>query len=269
MSAFDNPLPLNKLPRSAGGFDGDQLLISTDQSILRQGTWSSTPTGNFYSLVGNQPIMAYWSHNTGLDQNGNFLPRDEADYCSIFAFCEDNTIRLYGAPSAARHTLPAWTLSATFNMITGSITPSSTGGIIGTFTNNNVTAGGVGEYVTGTAAPGAVSLTTATSATVTSISLSAGDWDVDGVVNYTPGATTSITIIGQGASSTAATLGAQDTYTREAYPATIPTAIVETKQIPTQRFSLASTTTIYLVAQATFTASTLTAGGTIRARRVR
>lgn len=141
--------------------------------------------------------------------------------------------------------------------------------ITATQTNDNAAAGVIGELVTATAALAAVSLTTAVAVNITSISLTAGDWDVTGAINFTPAATTSITILGGGASTTTGTLGAQDTFFQDATAAQIPTAVVSTKVIPTQRISIAGTTTVFLVARATFTASTLTGGGTIRARRIR
>lgn len=141
---------------------------------------------------------------------------------------------------------------------------------LGTTTNDAAIAGGVGELLSGTVATGAsVSLTTATAANITSVSLTAGDWDVTSVVDYNPGATTSITQLSQGVSSTTATLGAQDTFSQTSVAANVPGANVIALPTPVTRISLAATTTIYLVAKATFTVSTLTAFGTIRARRVR
>ena len=136
-------------------------------------------------------------------------------------------------------------------------------------TNDNAVAGTIGEYISATAAPGAVALTTGVSANVTSISLTAGDWDVTGLTNFTPGATTNITQYGSGPSSTTAALGAQDTYAQIVTAAQVTGANIIDLPLPTVRFSLAGTTTIFLVARASFTVSTLTAGGTIRARRAR
>lgn len=143
------------------------------------------------------------------------------------------------------------------------------GRFVGTATNDDAPAGDVGEVLSTTVAPATVSLTSTTAANVASVALTPGDWDVSGVVNYTPNAITSVTVMSQGASATTATLGAQDTYSTDANAAEIPGANVITKVIPTQRFKLASLTTVYLVALAVFTANTLTAGGTIRARRMR
>lgn len=142
----------------------------------------------------------------------------------------------------------------------------------GTTTNNNAPAGDIGEVVTGSLAVGsATALVTATTKTIISISLTAGDWDVDGVVDFNEGATTSTTLLLFGASSTDNTLGADDTYASYVFvtAGAVTTAGNYRCVIPTQRFSISVTTTVYLVAQATFTVSTMTGYGTIRARRMR
>ncbi|MGH7755288.1 MAG: LamG-like jellyroll fold domain-containing protein [Vulcanimicrobiaceae bacterium] len=141
-------------------------------------------------------------------------------------------------------------------------------GTSGTITNDNATAGFVGEVISSVLPVGTpVTLTTATTANVTSIFLTAGDWDVTGVVDYIPAAATT-TNFKQGSSSTSATLGGQDSYTQVPLSTTAFSTTVGL-EIPTQRYSLAGPTTVYLVAQATFSAGGVTAYGTIRARRVR
>lgn len=140
----------------------------------------------------------------------------------------------------------------------------------GTATNDSAAAGYIGEFVSGTAVAGSVSLTTATTANITSISLTAGDWDVSGGVTFTTAASTSVTQAIAGISTTTATLGADGTYARNTIAAFVPGAIEWLDQIsPTVRISVAATTTVYLVGQSTFTVSTQTAGGFITARRVR
>jgi len=155
--------------------------------------------------------------------------------------------------------------------VTGAITPSQTAGIVGTTTNNNANAGSAGEVVTANVVAGsAVSLTTNTTANVTSISLTAGDWDVTGVVDFQFGATTSYSNVIGGTSTTSATLDVQDTFFDFEIVAQVPTAGHDDSWVvPTRRLSLSGTTTVFLVAQGTFTVSTLKAYGTIRARRVR
>jgi hypothetical protein len=147
------------------------------------------------------------------------------------------------------------------------ITGSTIGGVI---TNSNAAAGIVGEYITSSVASGsAVSLTTNVAINITSISLTAGDWDVFGAIGLLPGVTTSLTFISGGQSSTSATLGALGTFFSHSIAAVVPGAVGQVSPIPTTRVSLAATTTIYLVFSGTFTLSTLGAYGVISARRVR
>jgi len=162
-----------------------------------------------------------------------------------------------------------WTAAQTH---TGAaIIPDQTSGITGTTTNNNANAGAVGEYVQSVLATGSsVTLATGVTSNVTSISLTAGDWDVTGAVDFTFGATTSYTNLIGSVSSTSATIGGQDSKFDFETPAAVPTAGADaTFPLPVVRFSLSGTTTVFLVAQGTFTVSTLKAYGTIRARRIR
>lgn len=141
-------------------------------------------------------------------------------------------------------------------------------GLAGTTTNNDATAGNVGEIITATRASGsATPLTTTTAANITSISLTAGDWDVTGIVDYALNGVGTASFV-SGSSSTSATLGAQDTFTELPLTLAVFTGNVG-QPIPTVRYSLAATTTVYLIGKATFGAGTVGGFGTIRARRVR
>lgn len=149
----------------------------------------------------------------------------------------------------------------------------SPGQVQGTATNDSAAAGNVGELISSTvASASAVALTTATSANVTSISLTAGDWDVSGVVIHKFAATTTTTLMQIGISTTSATLptattGATD-YNVLRQASSAPGG--DTAQlIGPHRISLSATTTVYLVANDTFATSTDAAYGTLRARRVR
>ena len=154
--------------------------------------------------------------------------------------------------------------------LSGSLTTSQTAGIIGTTTNNNANTGSVGEFVESVVAAGsAVGLTTATPANVTSISLTAGDWDVWGNVNFIDAATTNVTVA-------AASVGAASATVQENSTTQInwgPSGIVPEARIrlgtPALRVSVSGTTTIYLVALGNFSVDTLTAYGSISARRRR
>ena len=149
------------------------------------------------------------------------------------------------------------------------ISPAS---IVGVTTNSNAPTGAVGEFVSSNIALGsAVALTTATAKNVTSISLTAGDWDVEGNAAFTAGATTTATAFASAISATTNSLGtapASGAYVQLGI--SVGAAGVE-PILPTGkvRVSIASTTTIYLVAQSTFAVSTMSAYGFISARRVR
>lgn len=147
-------------------------------------------------------------------------------------------------------------------------------GIVGTGTNDSAAAGCVGEVITASLASGsAVSLTDATAKTVTSITLTPGDWDVSGVVGYIVGPTTSTVYFEAGTSlvdNTAGTAGSD--YTRLPYGASgVVTNSNSYFTAPLRRVTVAAATTtvVYLIAKSSFSISTTTAWGTIRARRMR
>jgi hypothetical protein len=148
---------------------------------------------------------------------------------------------------------------------TGAITPSSTNGIVGTTTNDSANAGSIGEYVTNTGT--AVSLTTSTATNITSVSLTAGDWDVSGAVTFNPASGTILTIQAGGISTTSAAFGGIGSTTTLDFTAQATQG--STFPTPVERISLASTTTVFLVAEGVFSVSTCTASALIRARRVR
>lgn len=115
-----------------------------------------------------------------------------------------------------------------------------------------------------------VSIATATPLSVTAIQLTAGDWDVVGAVTLSTAASTSVTQAIAGISQTNNTLGADGTYARTTITALVPGAVEWLDQVtPATRLSLAATTVVYLIGQSTFTVSTQTAAGFLRARRVR
>jgi hypothetical protein len=152
---------------------------------------------------------------------------------------------------------------------TGLISPTSTIGVAGTVTNDAAQAGSVGEYVTATVATSAISLTSGAAANITSISLTAGDWDVNGAVGFLPAGTTVPSGVSVSISLTSATLALIGDPGRSSIIATMATGAGQAHCCGPVRVPLATTTTVYLVATGTFTVSTMTAGGTIRARRMR
>jgi hypothetical protein len=155
----------------------------------------------------------------------------------------------------------------------GKLTRTAGISLSGTNTNDSAAAGYVGEYTESSIAlASAVTLTSGAASNVTSISLTAGDWDVSADVTYSPDATTNFTLAWHSISNTSAT---QDSTTGGAYniyrfPAgNVPVAGFNTAGIGPVRKLLSGTTTIYLVAQSTFTIAAMKAFGILRARRVR
>lgn len=142
-------------------------------------------------------------------------------------------------------------------------------GIVGTTTNNNATAGCVGEYVSSSATYGAY---TSGFVSITSVSLTAGDWDVDCYASLSQATGQSLfDYIQFGLSTSNTTLtGYSSNLTENFVPASAATYYIDYRKSPvTQRITLSATTTIYLVFRAGFTGGTLSLSGFVRARRVR
>lgn len=145
---------------------------------------------------------------------------------------------------------------------------------VATATNDNAAAGDIGEYVSSDIASGsAVSLTTGTPANVTSISLTAGDWDVSCNAVFTTGATTRIFYARSSISATSATMDTsadrENKLSISGTGAWTPGADTTRLGVYNSRVSIGATTTIYFVVNSVFDTSTLTAHGKIWARRVR
>lgn len=152
----------------------------------------------------------------------------------------------------------------------GKIVPNSVKGIKGTTTNDTPDTNAVGFLQSHSTAANTNSLTTNTPANVDSLTLTAGDWEVGGVVSFTGSATTSITMLAGGTNTTSATVGSLGTYTRLENAAEVPGVTTDiVLVVPTTQYLLSTPTKVYLVVNQTFTASTLKSGGVLRARRVR
>ncbi len=147
----------------------------------------------------------------------------------------------------------------------------TTKGIVGTATNNNTGTGYVGEFVSSViAAASAVSVLTAAATNLTSISLTAGDWDLWGNITFLTAATTSVTNTASWISSTSATIPDASVLASHIFSAVAPGLnSTFTEVAPCLRFSLSGTTTIYITGYVQFTVSTMTMCGGIYARRRR
>lgn len=250
----DNTTGVGNLAQQVFGYNGAQQFqhfVQTRHNAAAGGT------GNSWVIWLNTSATATASTQPG---TGNSLAVD---------FSADS-LKFY----SNNGTLGATLNSASTWIMAGSAQFSTSGkGIIGTTTADSANTGIVGEVLAASvSSTAAISLTTSTTANVTSISLTAGDWDVRGAVWFTPNAGTSVNQIIGGISQTSATLPTKgdglSTY-NTATPGGI--GVYDDSSVPVGpwRVSVASTTTIYLVARSVFFSNTQSAYGSIQARRVR
>jgi len=131
----------------------------------------------------------------------------------------------------------------------------------GTTTNNDASAGYVGEFIDSAA----TNVTVATTATnLTSISLTAGDWDVSGIVQFYGGGT--VTYVVGAINTTSASFTGAVIGKSYVFGATYSVGGIGCATLPRLRFSLASTTTIYLIGALSASQQCY---GYISARRIR
>lgn len=156
--------------------------------------------------------------------------------------------------------IPQWatTLPASLTIPTPNIT-----GIINA---SNANAGSVGEFISSVVAQAsAVPLSSVTATDITSITLTAGDWDVWGNVGV--GSTAlSVTQAYMWISATAGTVPDGSLYNATFFPTGIN---LITHSVPMLRFNVTTTTIIYLSTYTAFGSGTVAAFGGIYARRVR
>lgn len=142
-------------------------------------------------------------------------------------------------------------------------------------TNDTPAAGKIGETInSGIVSTSAVSYTSNQTKNLTSISLTAGDWDVRGIVTWIvttfPANSTSAAAANIGTiTGTLNDDGEQSYATVTSQNATTLTSSFSCP-LPSRRISLSATTTVYLVGKSpTFASGTCTAFGYIEARRMR
>lgn len=164
---------------------------------------------------------------------------------------------------------------------TGTFTGTSStsigrGQYLGTNTNDNATAGNIGELLSTSVVSGsAVALVTATPKNMTSVPLTNGDWDVTCTMYSVPAAST---VVGNWYVSLSTITDTLDSTTLGAMMASVyPTPgvtpagnfIIQTAGPLRVSVTNAATPTYFCVAQMSFTTSTASVYGIIRARRVR
>lgn len=140
---------------------------------------------------------------------------------------------------------------------------------LGTTTNDDATAGQVGEYINSTVPGGGVGLASNVATNITNISLTAGDWDVCGEIWFSLGAGGASDLRGGTSATSAVIQGNPGSGGVTIHKLTFTANSTQAFALATERFSLASTTTIYLVGYAFFGAGVVSSYGRISARRAR
>jgi uncharacterized membrane protein len=165
---------------------------------------------------------------------------------------------------------------------TGAITSNATGTAISApnggatikgYTDNSSAASGiVGEYIeTVISDASQVSVVNETAKSIMSVSLTAGDWDIEGglIIFYNEATVVGNSVIVANITSTTNTITNNG---RESVILIPALSVVSTETgivCPRQRVSITSTTTYYLVAQVPFTAGSAACAGQLTARRIR
>ncbi len=145
----------------------------------------------------------------------------------------------------------------------------------GTATNDNATAGNIGEIITASKnLAGARQATTNSSTTITSVALTPGDWDCTGIMSQSISSTTTVQALSASLGSTDGVIGTQGTDGVTTEQSTEVSAILygangRDLRVGPVRESLAGNTTIYLVSGASFLTSQLWTYGDLRCRRAR
>lgn len=143
----------------------------------------------------------------------------------------------------------------------------------GTATNDSASAGQIGEFSSSVILVGsAIAITSAATVNITSVSLTAGDWDVagEGWITFA-GSPSAVSIVGAGIGVTSATMPTTPATNtaRNVLQNSSFSGQLQVLPLAVTRISLASTTTVFLTGTTTFTGGSASGYGILRARRVR
>lgn len=230
-------------------------------------TLTSSGTNTILTMASNTTAFntcVLTSGTTAASWNSSYIFDNGAGVLSITGTA--NQVIASGSTGDITLSLPqsiATTSAVQFGSV--SFSNTATGGVVGTTTNDSASTGYVGEaQESNIPLASAISILNSTPKTLTSISLTAGDWDVTGSIIFLPTGNMSSALAG--ISLTNNVLPDPSRYTQ------VSTAAINGNQgliAPATRISIASTTTVYIVGQCTFTTGAATFAGTIKARRVR
>lgn len=236
---------------NSGGFSG--------------GTHTGLTTFGINNFTGFQTFVVMGGTNTGnrtftinpVDADRTLTMAGNVTFSGAFALNNNHFLQI--TPTAAA------TIGVT------SSTSIGAGQYQATATNDNATAGNIGEYMTNSVA--STGIASATPQNAGQVSLTAGDWDVNCNLNFTGQTTTAVNYLQSSISSTSATNDLTlDRNFYLVYPQTLLyniNAAGASSRAGPARFSLSATTTVYCVATTAFASGTTNVAGKITARRVR
>ena len=251
----------------------DNLTGVNDTSGGAFSEWLAQPTptyvsGTSFAVPGNLTTTFQVGRRVQAQINSGFI----YGTISSSAFTSVTTVVLVNDSGSLDNTLSAVSVG-----LLGEVNPSVPAIVRyfqGVTDGSDASAGVIGEYITSGIITG-VSLTTGVAANVTSISLTAGDWDVSARCNISFSNTTTWNLATCVISNISGGAEANDPHpiislsTTQTSSVVAGTGIIWGGAIGTKRYSLNTTTTIYLVAQANFGTSTASSNGVISARRIR
>ncbi len=250
----------------------NQIVLGTTRTITISAvtpasssrTWTIpdiTGNGTFAALEGTQTFSGAKTHSATLTMSGATIAMGTNKITGLAA----------GTTAGDALRYEQLFVAGTVTLLGSLAFNPTTGGIIGTTTNDSVATGTVGEYVTATV--GATNCPTSGQyGDLTSISLTAGDWQISGSGFFSiNGSTWSSVQLGisttTGNSATGLTNG--DTLLINSWLSSAVTPTVLSVTIAPLRVSLSGTTTYYLKYLSSFTGGPPTALGRLSARRVR
>lgn len=265
---FTGTVTIPTVVLSGGTIDGTAIggtTASTGEftNLSSSGTVSGT---GFSTYLASPPIIGGTVRNVGnftnLNSNGTLSSTGTVSGSGFSAYLASPPAIGGTAAAAGKFT----TLQST-----STFTPSTTSGIVGTTLADNANAGSVGEYMSSSIAQTAISLTAATPANITSLSLTAGDWDCLANVVFDPAGTTVAVGYDGWISTTSATLPTAPNGGAFLFLSglTYVAGAINAWPVGEIRENVSTTTTVYLSVIASFSTSTMTAGGFLGCRRVR